>query len=170
MINNFPMISYSDITDYTNIDTNIDPQQIKNGTINIQNLQLPDYLGYDLVDELVNQIQTNTLTVLNTTLMDYLKPALVNMTLYDIFPLFHSRVQNTGVNQQSGENGTGISDSHMKYLRGEYQTRGESYMNKVVEYLCDNNSSYPLYKPKCVQQKNIAGIKRVGIKNKNKIK
>lgn len=173
MINTFPLITMADIKNNSNIDTNIDPQWVKNGTLNIQNIQLPDYICQDLIDELCLQSSTNTLTPDNVNLLVYLKPALVNATLYDIFPLFHSRVSNTGVQQQSGENGSSVDNTHMKYLRNEYNTRAISYINKALKFLNDNASLYPLHQCSCDCEKpkiNKYGLGIIKIKNKNKIK
>lgn len=172
MIHTYPMITMSDLKQYINIDTNIDPQQVKTGTLNTQNIWLPNYICQALIDELVTQISTNTLTPENIDLMVYLKPALANATLYDIFPLLHSRVSNTGVQQQSGENGSSVDNAHMKYLRGEYNTRADSYMNKCLEYLKNNYTIYPLFTcdSDCKKTNTKYGIGFVRIKNKNKIK
>lgn len=172
MMNTFPMVTMADLKTYLNIDTNIDPQQFKTGTFNAQNIQLPNYICQDLIDELVTQISTNTLTPDNQNLMEYLKPALCNATLYDIFPLIHSRVSNTGVQQQAGENGSSVDTAHMKYLRGEYNSRAESYMNKCLTFLKDNASLYPLFScdSDCKKTGTKYGIGFVKIKNKNKIK
>lgn len=143
------LIDQPDFYEITNISTNIDYTWIYTYIFQAQDFYLEKRLGIDLMDELKLQKDTNTLTPDNIILLSFMKKPIVWYTMFEVFPFFHARVEDSGITINTGEKETSIDLKHLSYLRGELQVKGENYMYTLINFLEKNKALYPLYQPPC---------------------
>lgn len=139
------LVDQNDFKNYSNISQNIDTQQLRSSMLTSQMVQIQPCLGVDLYSELMTQKSTNTLTPLNNTLLEYIAPTIVYYTLYDILPTFYARMENKGISTNNETTQSSVDINMIKYLRGEHQIKGDQFKTRLIQYLEDNKSSYPLY-------------------------
>ena len=86
------------------------------GTIeNVERLQIYPIISEDLASEIITEIRDNDLSTANSTLLPKIKRAVVNISLYE----------------------AGYGE--------KYNNLGQHYLSKLLEFLDDNVSDYPLY-------------------------
>lgn len=141
------LVDQNDFKTYTNHSQNIDVQQYRSSILVAQSVQIEPCLGTALYEELMTQKDTNTLTPANVILMEYVSPAIVHYATYDIIPLFYARFENKGITTNNETTQTSVDMSYLKWLRGEEQVKADWYKTRLINYLNDNASLYPLYVP-----------------------
>lgn len=99
---------------------------------------------YDMYNELQEQINTNTLTADNIILLSYIKQPLSWFTLYDLYPFMWTKAREMGVVHQKNDSVDAVGLTDVTYLRGLSYSNAEKGIEKLVKYICDNKSLYPL--------------------------
>jgi hypothetical protein len=134
------------LKDYTIISDNVDFKQLRPEIISIQDLYIQDLIGSGLYKELKTQVTANTVTVLNQTLLnDYIQPTLIWRIMSESPLALSFKYTNKGIVNKTGEASVMPSMGDMANIIGKYQERSESYAEKLVNYLIQNSTLYPLY-------------------------
>lgn len=134
------------LKDYSIISDNVDFKQLRPEIITVQDLYIQDIVGSGIYNELKTQIQANTVTALNQTLLnDYIQPCLMWRVMAESPLALSFKYANKGVVNKTGENSVMPSMADMANIIGKYQDRSESYAEKLVNYLIENDTLYPLY-------------------------
>ena len=107
-------------------------------------------LGTDLNDKLKDLIENGTINnagnaVYKKLLDDYIADMLVHWAFYECFPWLQYKVENKNIFSKTSETGNALSDSEASLLREEIRNTAEYYTERLVDYICNNNSDYPEY-------------------------
>lgn len=141
------LISISDLKDITPIDGNVDETLFTQSVLYCQEIYVKDICGTALYNELLSQVDAGTLTALNTTLVnDYIQPALRYYIMAEILKPLSLRITNVGVMQNNTTHSQSVSVTELSELEDHYKNRAEVLATRATNYLCANESSYPLYR------------------------
>lgn len=103
-------------------------------------------LGSRLYDKLKTDVSTSAVTgAYQTLLEDYIQPALVQFVFVELAYVMRLRFGNNSVTVANSEVGDSASISDIKLVKDQAETIGMFYRERLVEHLCNNQSSYPEY-------------------------
>ena len=139
-------ISEDKLKDSTAINGNVDVNFILPYIRVSQKIHLETKLGTDLYAKLEAEITAGTLAGAYKTLVDdYIGDMLVQWAFYECIPWLRFKVQNGNIYSKTSETGTALSESEASLLREEVRNTAEYYTERLIDYLCNNNSSFPEY-------------------------
>jgi hypothetical protein len=102
------------------------------------------YLGTDLYNKLISDIQGSSLTGAYLTLLQtYIQPALTQFAFATVLPFLRLRMVNNSVVAMSSENGTSVSHNDLKPLISASMDQGEFYRKRLIDYIQNNTGSFP---------------------------
>lgn len=131
---------------YSPLGRSIDVDELYSFVLNAQNVYTQDVLGTPLYNDLVNKIETGvTFSTVEWQLVDLCSRALVYWTVYMALPHIMLKMRNAGVVKNQSENTQNADLNELKYLREEMKNLGEFYNTRVVNFLCDKSTQFPLY-------------------------
>ena len=114
-----------------------------------QDKHLQIILGTKLYDKLQNDIAgvaDATLTGVYKTLVDdYIQDAIIHYALVEALPFISFQIKNGSITQKNSENGTAATRQDVDYLVQKERDSAEFYGQRIVEYLCNDSSSFPEY-------------------------
>jgi predicted glycosyl hydrolase (DUF1957 family) len=114
-----------------------------------QDKHLQIILGTKLYDKLQNDIagvDDATLTGVYKTLVDdYIQDAIIHYALVEALPFISFQIKNGSITQKNSENGTAATRQDVDYLVQKERDSAEFYGQRIVEYLCNDSSSFPEY-------------------------
>jgi hypothetical protein len=139
-------ISEDKLKDSTAIGMNVDVDLLLPFVRQAQKLYVETKLGTDLTQKLKDEIIAGTLAGAYKTLVDdYIGDMLPNMALYHAIPFLRFKVENGNIYSKTSENGTALSTEEAQHLREEVKNTGEYYMERMIDYVTNNLSSFPEY-------------------------
>ena len=128
------------------INDNADIELLKPVIKECQDIYIHSILGTGLYNELQTQITASTLTALNTTLLDtYIQPALRYWVQFESAPILTYKFMNKSIVKKNSENSTPVELNELKFLMDKFKDKAEWYSQRLTEYLCANQVSYPLF-------------------------
>lgn len=131
---------------YSPLGKSIDVDEVFPFVQNAQNVYIQDVLGTPLYNDLVNKVATGvTFSTIEWELVDLCSRALVYWTVYSALPSLYIKIRNAGVVKQQSENTQNADLSELKYLREEQKNLAEFYNTRIVNFLCDKSTQFPLY-------------------------
>ena len=134
------------LKDYTPMGQNIDPLQIYPFVEDAQEVYIQDLLGTPLYMDLTYKLYVGTTySTLERTLVDLCSKALAYWSVYLAIPHLAIKIRNIGVARPTSDNTQPSTMEEMKYIREEMKNMAEFWAERIVKYLCENSSSYPLY-------------------------
>jgi hypothetical protein len=111
-----------------------------------QDKHLQVILGTDLYVKIETEITAGTLAGVYKTLVDdYVQDAIIHYALIEALPFISFQIKNGTVTQKNSENGTAASKEDLNWLIQKERDTAEFYGQRIVDYLCDNSSSFPEY-------------------------
>jgi|TARA_R110001632_G_scaffold50104_1_gene125197 hypothetical protein len=115
-----------------------------------QKLYVETKLGTDLNNKLKDLITTGTVGAVGneaykTLLDDYIGDMLPNWALYNCIPYLRFKVENGNIYSKNSETGTALSTEEAQHLREEVRNTAEYYTERMIDYICNNTSSFPEY-------------------------
>jgi len=139
-------ISEDKLKDSTAIGMNVDVDLLLPFVRQAQKLYVETKLGTDLTQKLKDEIIAGTLAGAYKTLVDtYIGDMLPNFALYHAIPFLRFKVENGNIYSKASENGTALSTEEAQHLREEVKNTGEYYMERMIDYVTNNISSFPEY-------------------------
>lgn len=124
----------------------IDDQYIVFGILEAQRFWLLNVLGSKLFEQIKEEISTSTLTTENEFLIEnYIVSILTYYAIFETMPYLRSKFTNKGILNQTSENSDTIDVSEFHELRTDIKNKAEFNTQRMLDYLCDNQSDYPLY-------------------------
>jgi hypothetical protein len=139
-------ISEDKLKDSTAIGMNVDVDLLLPFVRQAQKLYVETKLGTDLTQKLKDEIIAGTLAGAYKTLVDtYIGDMLPNFALYHAIPFLRFKVENGNIYSKTSENGTALSTEEAQHLREEVKNTGEYYMERMIDYVTNNLSSFPEY-------------------------
>ncbi|QDP62847.1 MAG: hypothetical protein Unbinned579contig1003_42 [Prokaryotic dsDNA virus sp.] len=150
MANYILFISETRLKESTAINLNVDVQLLLPFVKQAQKLYIETRLGTKLNDKLKALITAGTVgapanAAYKTLLDDYIAEILPSMALFHAIPFLRFKVENGNIYSKTSETGTALSTEEAQHLRSEVQNTAEYYMERMVEYLRNNGTSFPEY-------------------------
>lgn len=140
-----PLITEAYIKQHTPIGTNVDIELLENNIEWSQEAFVQDILGTALYEDIQTKYSTQTLSTNEQLLVLYIKPFLAYKTAETALAFMRGQIRNKGIVNMNSENATQDNIESMRYLRDELKGRSEFLAQRLINYLCNNSSLYPLY-------------------------
>tara|TARA_R100000742_G_C4228966_1_gene50970 strand:+ start:96 stop:668 length:573 start_codon:yes stop_codon:yes gene_type:complete len=143
-------ISEEKLKDSTAINLNVDTQLLLPYVRQAQKLYVETKLGTKLNQKLKDLIEAGTIgaggnAAYKTLLDDYIGDMLPNWAFYHAIPFLRFKIENGNIYSKTSETGTALSTEEAQHLREEVRNTAEYYTERMVEYICNNTSSFPEY-------------------------
>ena len=139
-------ISEAKLKDSTAINLNVDVELLLTYVRQAQKLYVETKLGTDLTDKLKAEITAGTLTGAYKTLVDdYICDMLLNWAFYHAVPFLRFKIENGNIYSKTSETGNALSTEEAQHLREEVRNTAEYYTERMIDYVCNNTSSFPEY-------------------------
>ena len=143
-------ISEEKLKDSTTIGLNVSSELILPYIKQSQKLYCETKLGTDLNQKLKDLITAGTVNnagneAYATLLNDYIGEMLPSFALYMALPFLRFKIENGNIYSKTSENGTALSTEAAQHLRNEVLNTGEYYMERMIDYIRNNTSSFPEY-------------------------
>lgn len=136
---------------YTPLGKSIDVNQIYPFVREAQDIYTQDLLGSPLYNYLEYKLYSG-LTFSTTyflqqeiDLINICSKALAYWSIYLAIPHLAIQIRNIGVARPTGENTQVSTVEEMKYIREEMMNLAEFWNQRVVNFLCENSTYFPLY-------------------------
>jgi hypothetical protein len=140
------MISKADITKYTALDGNIDPDKFVQWVKVAQDIHIQTFLGTDLFNKIKADIVATTLTGAYQTLVEtYVKPTLIHFAMCEFLPFMAYSLTNKGVYKKTAENSESVQKNEVDYLVEKEKVIANHYAQRMIDYITYNISSFPEY-------------------------
>ena len=143
-------ISEDKLKDSTAINLNVDVNLLLPYVRQAQKLYVETKLGTDLNQKLKDLIVAGTVNLpanaaYKTLLDDYIGDMLPNWALYNCIPYLRFKVENGNIYSKNSETGTALTTEEAQHLREEVRNTAEYYTERMIDYICNNNSLFPEY-------------------------
>ena len=143
-------ISEAKLKDSTSINLNVDVELLLPYVRQAQKLYVETKLGTDLNQKLKDLIVAGTVNLpanaaYKTLLDDYVGDTLPNWTFYHAIPFLRFKIENGNIYSKTSETGNALSTEESQHLREEVRNTAEYYTERMISYLCNNNSLFPEY-------------------------
>ena len=143
-------ISEAKLKDSTAINLAVDTDLLLPYLRQSQKLYVETKLGTDLNNKLKDLIVAGTVGAVGnenykTLLDDYIGDMLPNWALYHCLPFLRFKVENGNIYSKTSETGQALSTEESQHLREEIRNTAEYYTERMIDYICNNNSLFPEY-------------------------
>ena len=141
------LISEAKVKAFTDINNNLDPSLIKSTIREAQIIHITRLLGTKLYDKIIDDVDAGTLTGNYKSLVDdYVQDALLYWSYYESLESIYLRPRNNGLLQpQGGDNALSVDMLIYDKKRRSVKNKAEYFSERLVDYLCFNNSLFPEY-------------------------
>ena len=143
-------ISEAKLKDSTAINLNVDVDILLPFVREAQKIYVETALGTDLNNKLKTLIVAGTVNLpanaaYKTLLDDYIGDMLPSYSLYHAFNYLRHKVENGNIFSKTSETGNALSTAEAQHLREEVRNTAEYYTERMIDYICNNNSLFPEY-------------------------
>ncbi len=133
------------IKEYTFLDPNVDEKYIRIAIEEAQRIHIRNFIGSGLYNEILSQVPSS-LTALNTTLTDdYIIPALKWWVLIEAAPFLTYKMTNKNIVKKNSDSSSSIDYNELDQFMNLITDKAQYYTKRLIEYMCENQTSYPLY-------------------------
>ena len=139
------LIDLSTLKHYSYIDENTNDETLTVTLKRIQDTDLEPALGSQLYRRLLQGVQNSDLTTLETALMVYVLDFIFVACELKASTHNNWKIRNKSVGVASDEHVKGYNLAEYNIYRSELQKDYSFYKNRLIGYLIDNETSYPLY-------------------------
>ena len=143
-------ISEAKLKDSTAINLNVDVDILLPFVREAQKIYVETALGTDLNNKLKDLITAGTVNLpvnaaYKTLLDDYIGDMLPSYSLYHCFNYLRHKVENGNIFSKTSETGNALTTEEAQSFREEILNTGSYYRERLISYLCNNNSLFPEY-------------------------
>ena len=143
-------ISEEKLKDSTAINLNVDPNLLLPYVRQAQKLYVEPKLGTQLTQKLKDLITAGTIgnvanAAYKTLLDDYIGDMLPNWAFYHAVPFLRFKIENGNIYSKTSETGNALSTEESQSLREEVSNTAQYYTERLIDYICNNTSSFPEY-------------------------
>lgn len=131
---------------YTPIGKSLDADEIYPFIQEAQDVYIQDLLGTPLYNDLVWKLYSGvTYSTIERALVDTCSKALAYWSVYMALPHLGIKIRNLGVVRPQADNANQSSIEELKYIREEQKNMAEFWNQRVVNFICEHSTSFPLY-------------------------
>lgn len=128
------------------VDENVDDKSIRVAILLAMQKEIFQFLGSGLYNEIKGQVENETLTADNQTLLsDYIQPALEWWAMYYLVKPMVYKITNKSIMRKNSENSNPIGANEVTDLRNDFKNFAEERTQRLISFLCENDTTYPLY-------------------------
>jgi len=143
-------ISENRLKEATAINGNVDAEYLLPHIKVAQKKYMETKLGTKLFEKLKTLISTGDISLpanadYKELLDDYIADALVQWGFYECIPFLRYKVQNGNIYSKTSETGTALTREEAQDLREEVRNTAEFYTERLIKWLCTNNTLVPEY-------------------------
>jgi len=139
-------ISEAKLKDSTAINLNVDIDLLLPYVLQAQRIHILPKLGTTLYEKLEAEITAGTLAGAYKTLVDdYIGDCLPSWAFHMCIPYLRFKVENGNIYSKTSETGTALSTEEAQHLREEVRNNAEYFLERMIEYVTNNLSSFPEY-------------------------
>ena len=143
-------ISEEKLKDSTAINLNVDPNLLLPYVRQAQKLYVEPKLGTQLTQKLKDLITDGEIgdagnEAYKTLLDDYIGDMLPNWAFYHAVPFLRFKIENGNIYSKTSETGNALSTEESQSLREEVSNTAQYYTERLIDYICNNTSSFPEY-------------------------
>lgn len=139
-------ISADRLKEDTVINENTDNKLISPTILMVQDIYIQGIIGTSLYNELKNQVKADTVTTLNQTLLNnYLQPAIKHYCMAELCLPLTYKFMNKSIVTKNNENSVTATPEQLSQIKNYYLNHAEWYAKRIVKYLQQNQSKYPLW-------------------------
>ena len=143
-------ISEERLKDSTAINLNVDVDILLPFVREAQKIYVETALGTDLNQKLKDLITAGTVNnagneAYATLLNDYIGDMLPSYSLYHAFNYLRHKVENGNIFSKTSETGNALSTEEAQSFREEIFNTASYYRERLIDYICNNTSSFPEY-------------------------
>jgi len=140
------LVSENKIKAFSDINENLDSALLLSNIQIAQDIGLQTLLGTKFYEHMLTAASGNTLTQgENILLQDYIQPYLIWRAAYESLPSIYMRVMNKSVIIGNTEQGAPVGYKEFEYLRNIYSERFQFYSQRLMDYIKNNQSWFPIY-------------------------
>jgi len=131
---------------YSTINGSVDPTFLEPRLIIAQDKWIQPILGTNLYQTIKAAIVADNLTTDQKTLLeDFIMRATLHWAILEILPSMLYKINNGSLSTYSSEDSSPISRSELDRLVEEQRNNAQFYSERLIDYLCANNSLFPEY-------------------------
>jgi hypothetical protein len=143
-------ISEAKLKDSTAINLNVSTDLLLPYVRQAQKLYVETKLGTELNNKLKDLIVAGTIgnvgnEAYKTLLDDYIGDMLPNWAFFHAIPFLRFKIENGNIFSKTSETGNALSTEESQSLREEVRNTAEYYTERMIDYICNNTSSFPEY-------------------------
>ena len=136
----------SDIENYTPISKNLKSELVEPFIKMAETFHIRPILGENLDNSLLAMISGDTLSGASYTLVqEYIIPASLWFSLFEALPFIWVRMNNRGLQVANDEKASSVDKKSYETLKQEMLDKATEYLNRLIDYLNDNTTTFPLY-------------------------
>lgn len=140
------ILSAADFKNLSPTHRNVDSELIKQSIIACQDMFVQPIIGTSLLNEIKDEVSADTLTADNKTLLeDHIHDAMLFWILKEIVRPITYHYTNIGVQTKDSERTQPIDVEEVRRIENHYDSRAMFYAQRLMDFLCENSSTYPLY-------------------------
>lgn len=130
----------------TPIQENVDDSIIKPYIYKAQETHVHQYLGTDLYNKILNEVQAGTITGDYKTLLDdYIQPTLIEWSFYEVLPFVSLKITNKSIGRGNADYLSEADLDDLKYLRQTVRDVAEFYGTRLIGYVKQYSNNFPEY-------------------------
>lgn len=128
------------------IDENVSAEYIRPTILEAQDMYIHPFLGTGLYNKLKTDVIASTVTGdYKTLLEDYVQKTLMFYTLVELTPVMVYKYMNKTVAEKNSENSISADQSDINYLMERWRNKAQWYGQRLIDYLCENQTLFPEY-------------------------
>lgn len=136
--------------DIMTIQNDVDSKTIQTALYNTQLVELRQLIGTSLYTKVTELVSTLDITLganvaYKLLLDEYILPSLRAHGMARLIPHLTSQLTDKGLQSRNGEFSQQAAYPAAKAMRQRYENDGEYLDSLLLQYLCDNSSSFPEY-------------------------
>ena len=148
------LINYQYLRLEVDISQNVPDKELDNPIKRAQEM-LEMLIGDDLYAEIVYEFDANALSAANTTLFNYIKKFLAWQAYQFWLPKANFKDTRSGFRVMREDNSDAATEKDMATLIRDIKMWAQTQKEKLVQFLDDNCTTYPLYECNCGKNKRI---------------
>ena len=130
---------------YSPIPLNFNMAEVKNYIPVAEKIWVIPLIGYDLYDEINEQVADNEVSPENATLLTEggLWQYLAFATVYEALPMIWSHISEVGVTKGKSDNSDSLDLKDMTYVSQHLRNQVEVLKDQLKKWLCEHYDSFP---------------------------
>lgn len=145
-MNDITYCTVDEIKQYTPVSKNLSVEILEPFIKMAETFHIRPVLGETLDDSLISMISDDTLTGVSYTLVsEYIVPCSIWYAYFEALPFIWTRSNAKGLTKGFSDTTSALERKEYELMKQEIWDKAQMYKNRLVDYLSDNSTSFPLY-------------------------